>query len=92
MIVQDLVESRFPDKCLQRTGKILAHAFERGARLGWSVYSEFRKYMSKLVTLAAQSVVDDKLVQPQLNLHSMVTLILPIVIKHNRVTQLEEIT
>jgi len=62
LIVPGLVERRFPDKCLQRTGKILAHAFERGARGRWSVYSEFRKYTSKLVTLAAQSVVDDKLV------------------------------
>jgi hypothetical protein len=64
---------------------------KEGREGGWSVYSEFRKYMSKLVTLAAQSVADDKLVQPQLNLHSMVTLILPIAIKHNKVTQLKEI-
>ena len=57
-----LVERRFPDKCLHRTGKILAHAFERRVRERFSVYFEFRKYANKLVTLAAQSEVDDKLV------------------------------
>lgn len=62
LIPSGLVERRFPDKCLQRTGKILANVFERGVRGRWSVYSEFRKYTSKLVTLAAQSVVGDKLV------------------------------
>jgi len=62
LITPGLVGRGFPDKCLQRTGKILAHAFERGARGRWSVCSEFRKYTSKLVTLVTQSVVDDKLV------------------------------
>ena len=34
LIAPGLVERRFPDKCLQRTGKILAYAFEKGIEGG----------------------------------------------------------
>jgi hypothetical protein len=57
-----------------------------------SLHSGCRKHTSQLVTLAMQSVAYEKGVKRESNLRRMVTPILQIALKNNKVIKFEEIT